>query len=200
VAVHFTFGNADATATFKTGYPLGPILPVSGARQEGIGLPDGDHLYVFGLHGQLTRLDPDVSTGSFSVVNLAPLGMDVLASPALVDVNDDLVPEVAVLGVKGDTLNVFVLNGSDGSVRAGWPKRYIPAPAAGGIVCVDLGDNAAPEIIFNRGDGKITALRGNDATEAWTLSGLSTVVPPTVGDLDGDEGADLGVVTTDGKV
>jgi hypothetical protein len=200
VAIRFTFGTADAAATFKTGYQLGTPLPVSGSRMEGVSLPDGDHLYVFGAHGQLSRLDPDVATGSFSVVNLAGIGMDVLGSPALVDVNDDLVPEVAVLGVKGDTLNVFVLNGADGSVRSGWPKRYIPAPAAGGIVAADLGDASAPEIIFNRGDGKITALRSNDATEAWTLSGLSTVVPPTVGDLDGDEGADLGVVTTDGKI
>ncbi len=200
VAVHHPFGSPDAAATFKTSFPLGQILPVSGARIEGIGLPDGDHLYVFGPQGQFVRLDPDVSTGGFSVLPLQSLGMPVLASPALVDVNDDMVPEIAVLGVQGDTLNVFVLNGNDGSVRAGWPKRYIPAPTAGGIVCADLGDNVAPEIIFNRGDGKITALRGNDATEAWTISNVNTVVPPTVGDLDGDEGADWGVVTTDGKI
>jgi hypothetical protein len=200
VAIYHPFGSPDAAATFKTNFALGAHLPVSGARQEGVGLPDGDHLYVFGQHGEFTRLDPDVATGGFSVVNLQPLGMDVLAPPALVDVNDDLVPEIAVLGVVGDTLNVFVLNGNDGSKRPGWPKRYIPAPTAGGIVCVDLGDNSAPEIIFNRGDGRITALRGDDASEAWTLNGLNTVVPPTVGDLDGDEGADLGVVTTDGWI
>src|SRR6185503_9870505 len=75
VAIHFTFGSADAAATFKTNYTLRSALPVSGSRMEGLSLPDGDHLYIFGAAGESTRLDPDVATGSFSVVNLAPLGM-----------------------------------------------------------------------------------------------------------------------------
>lgn len=195
--IFFTYAERDTQASVAPGVPFSGATPVAGARAL-FGLPDADHVYVMARHGSLRRLDPDVFNGGTAVTPLAGLPDDsVFVQPSLVDVTGDLVPELAVLGIRGDTLGVYLLDGASGSILAGFPRRYLGAQPVGGIVCVDVGDNNAAELIFNRGGDKISCVRSN-GTEAWTINDLPSVAPPAVGDMDNDGGIDMAVVTTTG--
>lgn len=195
--IFFTYAQRDTQASFTPGFALGPASAVAGARST-FGLPDADYLYVFGRQGALRRLDPDIVNGGVSVTALAGLPDDsVLVSPALMDATGDLVPELALLAQRGDTLGVYLLDGATGAPLAGFPRRYLGAQPVGGIVCADVGDNNAPELIFNHSGDKVSCVRSN-GTSAWILPGLPSAAAPAIGDLDNDGGIDMAVVTTTG--
>lgn len=198
--IYFTYALPDTQASFASASPFSKAQPVSGPRPELFGLPDSDHLYVYSKTGALTRLDPDVLNASTIVSPLNPLPDDsVFSAPVLLDATGDLVPEVAVLGIRGDTTQVWLIDGNTGTPRPGFPRRYLEAVPTGGIVCVDVGDNDASELIFNRGGTRISCVRTN-GTEAWSLSGLASTVAPAIGDLDNDGGPDLVVLTSGGDI
>ncbi|MEO6461850.1 MAG: FG-GAP-like repeat-containing protein, partial [Candidatus Eisenbacteria bacterium] len=164
--VFFTYAQPDTQASFTPDFAFGPAAPVAGARST-FGLPDAEFLYVLGRQGALRRLDPDVVNGGTSVTMLASLPDDsVLVSPALMDATGDLVPELALLAMRGDTLGVYLLDGATGNPLAGFPRRYLGAQPVGGIVCADVGDNNAPELIFNHSGDKVSCVRSN-GTSAW---------------------------------
>lgn len=198
--IFFTYGDLDTVASYTPASPFSAARPVAGLRAMSLGFPDAEHLYSFTMSGKLTRLDPDLLNGATEITPLAQLPDDsVFVQPAMLDANGDLVPELAVLSVRGDTTQVWLLDGASGNPLAGFPRRYLEAQPVGGIVCADVGDNNAAEMIFNRGGSRISCVRTN-GTEAWTLNGLPAVAGPALGDLDGDGGPDLAVVTTTGDI
>ncbi len=197
VDLYFTYGLKDYDYSFAPGAPLGPARPVSGARRM-LALPDVHSLFVVTrAQGSLFRVDPDILVGGAVVTALPALNDSVVSTPSLVDVTGDLVPEVALLGLRGDTLRVHLLDGTTGLPRPNFPRQYLGAAPGGGIVCVDLGDNAAPELIFNHSGNRVSCIR-SDATVAWELTNLATTLSPAIGDMDADDGVDMAVATTSG--
>ncbi len=198
--VYFTYAQLDSQASYVPPSPFSKATPVSGLRTSLFGFPDAEFVYSFTKYGALTRIDPDVLNGESVVTPLAPLPNDsVFTAPSLFDANGDLLPEIAVLGIRGDTTQVWLLDGATGNPLTGFPRRYLQAQPVGGIVCVDIGDNNAAEMILNRGGDRISCVRTN-GTEAWSLSGLPSLASPAIGDLDDDGGPDLVVLTTAGDI
>lgn len=197
--IFFTYAQPDTQASIDPGFEFGPAAAVAGARPI-FGLNDADHLYLMGRQGGLRRLTPDPANGTTSVTALAGLPNDsVLVQPSLLDVTGDLVPELGVLALRGDTLGVWLLDGESGLPLAGFPRRYLQAAPVGGIVCADVGDDNFAEMIFNHSGDKVSCVRSN-GTSAWILGGLPAVAAPALGDLDNDGGIDMAVVTTSGDL
>ena len=198
--IFFTYALPDTQASFSPGYAFGPAAPVTGARSQLFLLPDAEFVYVFGKNGGLTRIDPDVISGSMGRTTLAGLPNDsVFVQPALLDATGDMVPELAALSLRGDTLSVWLLDGANGNPLAGFPRRYLSGQPVGGMACVDVGDNNAAEILFTHSGDKVSCVRTN-GTSAWILGGLPSVAAPAVADLDNDGGIDMVVVTTNGFI
>jgi hypothetical protein len=197
--IFFTYAQPDTQASIDPGFQFGPAAAVAGARAV-FGLNDADHVYLMGRQGGLRRLTPDPANNTTSVTALAGLPNDsVLVQPALLDVTGDLVPELGVLALRGDTLGVWLLDGESGLPLAGFPRRYLQGAAVGGIVCADVGDNNFAEMIFTHSGDKVSCVRSN-GTSAWILAGLPSIAPPALGDLDNDGGIDLAVATTAGNL
>jgi hypothetical protein len=197
--IYFTYAALDAANSYDPGVPLGPAMPVSGARKV-TGLSDIDQLYLAGRGGQLWRFDPDVIGMGGDPIALAPvLGDSIVDTPGLVDLTADLIPELAVRSLRGDTLSITVIDGAAGSPLIGFPRKYLNSAPGGAILAADLGDGATPELVFNQGGDKVTCITSN-GTPQWTLTGLPAKAGPALGDLDGDGALDLAVATTDGKI
>ncbi|HZI38661.1 MAG TPA: VCBS repeat-containing protein, partial [Acidimicrobiia bacterium] len=137
--IFFTYAQPDTQASVTPGFEFGPAAAVAGARPI-FGLNDADHLYLMGRQGGLRRLTPDPGVNTVSMTVLAGLPNDsVLVQPSLLDVTGDLVPELGVMALRGDTLGIWLLDGESGLPLAGFPRRYLQAAAVGGIVCADVG-------------------------------------------------------------
>jgi hypothetical protein len=199
-AIYFMSGAPDAPYSYNPGVPLGQAMPVSGPRAKSF-LSDIDELYLAGRGGQLWRFDPEVIVGmGGDPVPLAPAAGDsIVDTPCLVDVNGDLVPELALRSLNGGTLSIRLVDGEAGVAFGSFPKTYAGSAPGGAIVAADLGEGGTPELVFNHGGDKVSCLKV-DGTLQWTLSGLVTAVGPALGDLEGDGAMDLAVVTTNGGI
>jgi hypothetical protein len=152
--------------------------------------------------GGLWRFDPDeIDFGSGDALPLTGVAPDsVTDTPCLFDANDDLVPELAVRSLRGDTLKVWIKDGEAGATYAAFPKAFPGSAPGGGIAAADLGEGATPEIVFNHGGDKVSCLKV-DGTLQWTIVLPSAAkAGPALGDLDGDGAMDLAVVTNNGKI
>jgi hypothetical protein len=194
-------GTLDTPYSYNPGVPLGSAAPVSGPRPE-FGLSDLDHLYLAGKGGGLWRFDPDeIEFGSGDALPLAGVApASIVDTPCLLDANDDLVPELAVRSLHGDTLKVWLKDGEAGATYAAFPKAFPGSAPGGGIAAADLGEGGTPEIVFNHGGNKVSCLKV-DGSLQWTLTLPSNVkTGPAIGDLEGDGALDLAVLTNDGKI
>ena len=106
-----------------------------------------------------------------------------LYSPvAVADVDGDGVKE---LFVGSQDKSLYAFNGSDGSVRWAIP---LGGAAWGNAAAVgNLTGDATPEIVYATSTGDYHAVAA-DSSPVWTVSpgGNSNLVPPSIGDVDGD--------------
>ena len=192
-------GALDNPYSYDPGVLLGAASPVSGARIVSA-LSDIDHLYLAAHDGQLYRFDPDVIDRGGDPTPLASAAGDsVVDTPSLVDLTGDLIPELVYRSLNADVLSVRAVDGGAGAVVTGFPRTYPGSSPGGTVLAADLGDGATPELIFNHGGDKVSCIRSN-GLPVWTLTGLPAKCGPAIGDLDGDGGVDLAVVTTDGRL
>lgn len=201
-AIYFTYTALDAPNSYDPGVPLGRAMPVSGDRIVGVLSDDIDHLYLPARGGQLYRFDPNIIGSGGDPIALTPiLGDSIVDTPSLLDVTRDMIPELAVRSLRGDTLSITLMDGAAGTVRAGFPKKYIGSAPGGAIVAADLGDadNGRLELVFNQGGDKVTCLNA-DGVQQFTLTNLPAIAGPAIGDMEGDGQLDMAVVTTTGRI
>ncbi|WP_458209390.1 outer membrane protein assembly factor BamB family protein [Haladaptatus sp. NG-SE-30] len=94
---------------------------------------------------------------------------------------------------------IVLLDGADGSVE--WRRSVGDLAAVHDVV--DADDDGTPEVYAVSRDGTLFALQATDGTVEWKTSlttGTQMTPPPVVGDVDGDDDAELVTATNDGKV
>ncbi|WP_266080436.1 outer membrane protein assembly factor BamB family protein [Haladaptatus caseinilyticus] len=110
--------------------------------------------------------------------------------------DDDRAMEISVATADGE---IVVLDGSDGRIE--WRRSVGDLAAVHDIT--DGDGDGSPEVYAVSKEGTLFALDATDGSVEWKTSlttGTQMTPPPIVGDVDGDDDAELVAATNDGKV
>lgn len=176
----------ETPSSFITNPMLGDASP-DGAL-EIIAITAAGQIYVIAADG--------TDVGPFPV----NMGMSVMASPALADLNDDAYPEI-IFANRSGAVALHAVSTLDGEEIAGWPVA-LDTYSPNGPVVADIDRDGWPEVVISLNDGHVAAFN-HDGSEVFNRD-LDTIVKAGViaADIDrmDDDRFEIAVITSDGDL
>lgn len=186
------FNGSSGTITWQKVFG-GTDSPPSVADLEGDGSAE---ILIGDFSGRLNCYAASTGQLKWQVDVEEDLAVSIQASPALVDVNGDQLPDIVVCtwayAPNYDSSAVYAYDGLTHQLI--W-KNQVPADwMYHGAAVADVDEDGLPELALSSYDGHVYLLNAEDGSLGWQYAtpGLAYISGPvTIGDLDGDGHLDL---------